>query len=1134
MQNTTCTAVLCNQVQYNTQTWMRVLRIIKISAIISFIFSLQLSARTSTQEKITIKERGASLSKILKEIQKQTGLSFFLSEETIKDSKPVDIDVKNASLKQVLDICFKNQPFTYSLNQNSIAIIPKKKEDQITEPITAQATPVDIKGRVLNKEGTGIEGATIQVRGTNKSTISNSKGQFYIKDINDGSVLIISYVGFETETIKIKGQNLITVFLSQKVVGMDEVQVIAYGQTTKKLNTGNVVSIKSADIEKQPVNNALLALEGRVPGLFITQSTGFSGTGVKVRVQGVNSIGSGNDPLYVVDGVPYTSQLLPSINRVIGMSGGPVIRSGGENYGSYGNPLSYINPSDIESIEVLKDADATAIYGSRAANGAILITTKKGKSGEQRVEINIQHGLGNVARKLNLLDRRQFLDMRYEALKNDGIQLSSLNQSSNYDLTVWDTTRYTDWQKELIGNTSNYTDLKTSISGGNTNTFYLIGSGYHRETSTLPANFNNQKASMHVQVNSTSSNQKFRVEVKNNFMVDVNQLPLIDLTDVAMQLSPVAPALYDSDGNINWETNAAGNSTWDWPGNPVAQLLNRYKNRTSNVIANVLADYELIKGLHIRSSFGYNNLQSKETATFPLLSTAPELRQNNARGGVYGNSSTSSWIIEPQVNLKSKFIGGTIDALVGSTIQQNNSEAQRFYGSGYMTDKSIEDIHSASVVVVDPSIQFKYKYNALFSRLNYNWSNRYILNLNIRRDGSSRFGYQNQFQNFWSLGGAWIFSQETWIAKKLNILSFGKLSASYGTTGNDQIGEYQFLTLYNPVTAGRPYQGINTLQPNNLPNQYLQWEETRKLHFGFYLGLLKDRVVINANYYRNRSSNQLLGYQLPISTGFNSITKNFPATVLNTGLEISVDIVNFDYKYFKWSTNLNFTVPRNKLLSFDKLEESSYANFLFVGKPITVEKKFHLIGVDPSTGAYYFSSKTNAYNPNFLEDANVLVDQSPRFYGGLENRISYKGFQFDFLFQIVKQKGPNYFFGRFPGATRLNQPTYTLDRWQKPGDIASHQRYNSNFSLRDQHINAAVYSDGVYSDASYVRLKNVSLSWQLSERMQKFMRLHRLRVFIQGQNVLTFTKYKGLDPETLSSNSLPPLRVITIGIQIML
>jgi TonB-linked SusC/RagA family outer membrane protein len=1106
------------------------IKAMKLIGIILFIASLQVNAKGFTQT-ITISVKDASLEEVFKLIEKQTDYVFLFERDLITKAKKVTINVSKPLL-EILDLCFKDQPFTYRIAGKIIALSPRreKPEKESKTSTDIQNPLVDLKGRVVNAEGEPISGATVSVKGTQKNTLTDVNGNFFLTGVNENAVIIITHVQYEMKSMAVSGRSSLNATLQIKVNSLDELQVVAYGSTSKRFNTGNVASVKANDIEKQPVNNPLLALSGRVAGLEISQATGFAGSGVKVRIQGVNSIANGSDPLYVVDGVPYTSLLMPSTNAAFGSSGASVNDRGG----GYGSPLNFINPSDIESIEVLKDADATSIYGSQAANGAILITTKKGKAGEQKVEFNLQQGWGKVTRKMDLLNTRQYMDMRYEALSNDKIPLSSLDQTANYDLTVWDTTRYTDWQKELIGNTAHYTDLQASVSGGTSNSYYLIGTGYHRETVVIPGDFSDQKATVHFQAGGNSLNQKFQVRLTGNYMADINKLPntaSFDLTQPAITLAPVSPALKNPDGTINWAPDQAGKSTWD---NPLAQLLNKYTGVTSNLVGNLLLSYQLTGGFNIKSSFGYTALRTNETVTLPLAAVAPERRTTTSNIGIYGDNKFSSWIIEPQITYERNIAGGKLEALIGSTIQQRNSSAQRLVGTGYISDEVLDDIRAASSVKSDLNFKFLYKYTALFGRITYNWQHKYILNLTARRDGSSRFGENNQFHNFGSVAAAWIISDEKFVKRFLPFLSFGKIKASYGITGNDQIGDYKYLSTYSAVSVGNPYQGINTLQPNDLSNSYLQWEETRKINVGLDLGFFKDRFLINANYFHNRSSNQLLGYALPVTTGFSSITRNFPAKVQNMGLELSLSTINIADKRVRWSTNANITLPNNELISFPNIELSSYASNLVIGEPITIVKKFHFIGVDPTTGIYFFDSKTNPFSPNSPGDATVIINTAPKFYGGLQNNISYNGFELDFLFQFVKQKGRNYSFGYYPGTTTNNQPTYILNRWQKPGDHSSYQRFNSDYGLSGAWRNAYEYSDAAFADASYVRLKNISLSYQVQKKYLNIIHIRGLRIYTQGQNLLTITKYKGLDPETKSSFTLPPLRVLTVGVKVNL
>jgi TonB-linked SusC/RagA family outer membrane protein len=545
--------------------------------------------------------------------------------------------------------------------------------------------------------------------------------------------------------------------------------------------------------------------------------------------------------------------------------------------------------------------------------------------------------------------------------------------------------------------------------------------------------------------------------------------------------------------------------------------------------------------LEVRSSFGYTNLQNNETLLNPLSSIRPDFRPLLNRTAVYSNNNMNSWIVEPQVNYKRSISRGLLDALVGATIQRNNNNGINLLGLGYNSDQVLMDIHSAATVTVGSSVASVYKYNALFGRLNFKWMDKYIINLSARRDGSSRFGSANQFHNFGSVGAAWIFSQENFARKALPFISFGKLRGSYGTTGNDQIGDYQFMSLYSPYTANVavPYQGITAFAPTGLTNPYLQWEETKKLQFGLDLGLLKDRILLTGDYVYNRSSNQLIGTPLPVLSGFYSINANFPATVQNTGWEFTLNTQNIKSRDFTWSSSFNLTIPKNKLAAFPNLANSAYATTYVIGQPISIARAYHFAGVNDSTGVYQVTdSKGNITDsPDPSVDKTVIINTLPKFYGGFSNTFSYNGFQLDVFFQFVKQTGPNMLFGSSsfsgPGAVNTNEPVWVLSRWQKQGDKTNIQRFNSNLSLSGA-LSNALQSEAHWSDASYIRLKNVSLSYQLPQSWRRKILKQDCRIYVQGQNLLTITKYKGIDPETQSVNSLPPLRVVTAGLLITL
>lgn len=1095
----------------------------KLTAIILLTASLQLCARGVSQT-LTISLKNASLEKVFSEIQKQAGYSFFYEDGLLKNARHVDVSVVKASIVQVLDLCFVNQPFTYKIVNNAVSV--RRKEQVVQSSFMSKSSlagdPVTVSGKVTDEKGQPLSGANVKVKGSNIGTTTDNLGRFTLSNLNEDAILEISFVGHDPQTFHIKGKAFIAIALGQKSAEMDEAVVIAYGTTSRRFTTGNISTVKADDIEKAPVQNPLMAIQGRVPGVEITQLTGMNGGGVSVRIQGQNSAANNNNPLIVVDGIPYPTQLIGSTNTTV------------ESVVQGGSPLSYINPNDIESITILKDADATSIYGSRAANGAILITTKKGKADRYRLSINLQQGWGNVGHFVKMLDTRQYLDMRYEALRNDGIAISTLTPNySNYDLTTWDTTRYTNWQKTLLGNAAQYSNFQAGFSGGTNTLNYLIGATYNRQSVVFPGQFDDKVGNVHFNINSTSPNQRFKMQVTGSYSYDQNHLPGRDLTSQALLTEPVAPALFNGNGTLNWAPDINGSSTWS---NPLAFTLNTdFINNTKNLLSNINLSYRILPGLEFRSSFGYSNLQNDIFMPFRLNAYAPEDRPYVTRSSSFGNRNMSSWIIDPQIQYAGKIAKGTIEGLLATSIQKSSYTNLQILGSGFLTDLLMKTLRAATSTSILQSLSGITRFNALFGRLGYKWKDKYLINISARRDGSNKFGAQNRFHNFGSVGLGWIFSDEKWLKNLLPVLSFGKLRASYGTTGNDGIPDFSYLSIYSINNPTILYQNSIGLVAANIPNPYLQWEDTHKWNGGVDVGLLRDRILFGVNYSVNKSSNQLLSLSIPTVTGFQTISKNLPDFVVrNTNWEFTLNSINIKSKKVSWNSSLNLTIPRNKLESVPDLP---YFSNIGLGQPLGSIQVTRYAGINPANGSYLVMDVNN--NPitsiPTIADRNMYVSTLSRYYGGVLNSIQYMGFQIDFLFQFVKKKGPRdmyYYNGlQSPGffsSGQSNQPVSVLDRWKKPGDNALAGQFNTK-GLN----NVITYSDMWYSyEASYVRLKNVSLSWLLPTSWLKKMKLQNGRLYAHGQNLATITRYRGLDPETMSLSILPPLRMITIGGQI--
>jgi len=1074
-------------------------KVMRLTTFFIFISALQLSAK-STAQKITLSSDGISMEQFFSQLKKQTGYSFLLEIGTVSPQQKIDVHVTKASLEEVLDQVLKPLSLSYSIDNRMVII---KKMALIPSLSVLDLPPFEINGHVTDSLGNPLAGASVTLKGSRTSVGTDIRGNFSMKADQDNIVLIISYTGYQTKTITVsKGEN-IKVVLSISNNILDQIQVIAYGTTSKRLNTGDVSTVTSQTIEEQPVTNPLAALEGRAPGLIITQTTGFSGGLFNVQIRGQNSIFNGNAPLYIIDGVPFTGTAINSQLVGAGINGG-------------GSAFSNIDPSNIVSIDILKDADATAIYGTRGANGVILITTKKGKAGKSTFNLNAYTGVGEVTRTMPLLNTKQYLAMRHEAFANDG---ATPDPNTDFDLTTWDTTRNVNWEKVMIGNQAHFINAEASLSGGNANTQYMVGASYNRSTTVLPADFADQKIAGSISLNQTSSDRKFKLSFTGNYIIDNNNLPTTDPTSFANALPPDAPEPLTPDGKLNW-----ANGTYTY--NPYYFLFKPYQSNATNLISNLTLNYTILDGLEVKANMGYNRMQIDETAETPIASLNPAYGQTT--GSTYFSSNAiTSWIIEPQVEYKTQTKAGNFDFLAGLTFQENFTTGDIFSATGYTSDALLGNIGAAAQVTPYAITYAKYSYQSGFARINYNWKDKYIINLTGRRDGSSRFGPGNQFANFGAVGAAWLFTSEDWWKDLVPFISFGKLRASYGITGNDQIGDYQYLASWTPTVF--PYQ-VAGLQPTQLANPDYGWETNKKSEIGMELGFLKDRILLSTSYFINRSSNQLILYTLAGITGFQYITQNSPATVQNSGVEFDLNITNVKGRDFSWRSEINLSIPKNELVSFPNLAESPYSDLWVIGKPLSISNSFHYTGVDPKTGLYVFDSKDPA-NPVYPDDLKAIKHTGPVYYGGFDNEFTYKNWHLDIFFQFVDQIFYNYLYYNFTQPGMLgNQPTYVLNRWQKPGDQASVEKYSQNYGdAYNAYLNVTTESDQQLGDASFIRLKNINFSYSFSGSWMKRMKMEGLSLYVSGQNLITITHYQGNDPENHSPYSLPPLKVLTVG-----
>ncbi len=979
-----------------------------------------------------------------------------------------------------------------------------------------------ITGTVANTAKEPLSGASVTNTRSGKGTVTNAAGAFTLQGIQEKDKLRISYIGYAIQLVTVTGNEPLQITLKDATNELDKVVVQAYGTTSRRLATGNIGVVRSEDIAKQPVMNPLQALQGMVPGVVVTSTSGYANGPVKIEIRGRNSINDKftSDPLYVIDGVPLTILDLNQRDSYKSGSQG-AIQSGVPSPAGGQSPFFNINPQDIESVEILKDADATALYGSRGANGVILITTKKGKSGKTDVELKITTGFNNIPRFNEMLNTEQYVMLRREALKNDGLT-PTINNAP--DLLVWDTTRYTDWQKFLWSGKGKNTDAELSISGGNAQTSFRIGANYHYLADLITQSGSYQRGGVSASINHRSLN--------NRFIVSFNSLLSKTASDMRFMPAvitspPNAPAVFDLDGNLNFKGWEPLTYLYNF-----GSLLRTYISKTHFLNNGVQLSYLLTRGLTIKTNVGYGFGRTEQISQTPIISQDPA---NNPLGSSQlGYSFFENIITEPQLEYSGFLGAGKFTALLGGSWQDNKTTGSNIFGLGFTRDANLENIGTAPQLIASNN-ETQYKYVAVFSRLNYILKNRYILNFNIRRDGSSRFGPGNRFGNFGSIGGAWIFGDEEWLQKGLPFVSFGKLRASYGLTGSDPTYNYQYLSRWNFIAAS--YNNIQPLLPVSHTDSLLHWQVNRKGEVALDLGFFKDALSLSASWYSNQCNDQIVPFPTPAFTGFTEVTSNSPANVRNTGWEFLVRATVLDKKRIKWISSFNMGINRNKLLSYPNLSQSPYAGTLVVGKSLNIIKLLDNTGVNPETGLYSYKDdngdgKISIDYSGKTKDDRQIFDLSTKFDGGFTNDLTVGDWKLSVFLYFRQQLIENPLRAISGNSGIFNSTTAMLDRWQKPGDNATIARLTTNPG-KDISYQYFSQSDAVYTDAKYLRLQNLSLTYSPSKGV--FAKsLKGSSLFVQGQNLLLLTNYKGVDPEVPGFGAMPRPRTITFGFSLKL
>ena len=1148
----------------------KTLMVMKLMTIFIFFACLQVHARGYSQT-VTLSLKNSPLDRVFKEVHKQTGYSFIYTREVLQEKGVVTIQLKNASLQEVLDRCVTANGLTYVIEEKFIIIrssikLPPKLID--TARPGENPSKIKLQGRVIEGAAEPLAGATITLRqgehaamqgeraatqgehaatqgehtatqGEHAATVSGTtdgNGGFRITNVANGTyILEVTFIGYEKvvrQVILSDKPQVIFIAMKKSTSTLDAIQTTAYSKTTMRFNTGDITTITADEIARNPVPNVLQSLQGRVPGMFVIEASGKPNSSFQVQVRSLNTLSGGaatspntfaqgGQPLYIVDGVEYPANTTLPMATLQGFPQAEI----------YGNALNYLDPGLIESVNILKGADATAIYGSRGAFGVILITTKKAKAGKPSLTINALQGISTLGVTPKLLNTQQYLALRHNAFANDGTKPGG----TDYDVNgTWDSTKNYDWKKFFFGSHAPTTRINATYMGGSANSNYLIAANYSSIGNIELAKGSVRSGGMNFSFNTATNDRKFTLVLSGSYSTSLDNTVQADFSgQYGLTLAPDAPYPLLPNGKLNWVNGV----------NAVAALNSIYNNNTDNLIANTTMTYTPITGLSFTAAGGYSLLSAREfegepsTYFNPATFTAAE---TNSIINLYRIRVLSA---DPRAEFIHTWGKGRLDVIAGASVRDEINQTNAIGGSGYASDELLMDPASASAANTSTYYtNLPRKYIGGFSTINFRWADKYIINLNGRRDGSSVFGNDRQFGNFGSVAGAWIVSEEPWFKGLRKVVDFLKLKASYGVVGGNAIQPYAYVNTYG--VANNNYEGNLALLPQNLANPYLHWENNHNFEAGLNFDLFKGRVNVEATYYTDKVGDQLTSQSLASITGFTSFTVNTQAMIRSYGGELMVVTRNIESKDFSWTSKINLTIPRTKLLAYPGLGGLvSNVNYI-IGKPITGIKLYRFAGVDPAKGVYNFYNATGVkgeYEPFFgptqlnpLTDLTQFVDRAPKWYGGIVNSLAYKNFSLDFLISITDRMGPNYeaFQTYSPGEPNINIPVDIANkRWMKPGDVTTVPKATAGLAGLVDQFNF-ISSTGAYSNATYARLQNLSVGYRVPMAVIQRMHLTTLSVYVAGQNLLTVSPYKGLDPENMSPSHMPPLRVFTGGVTV--
>lgn len=1077
-----------------------------------------------SQTKINIDVKSVSIEELFKDIQGSSSYMFFYKDNVLDTNKKVSLKLNNIKVSKVLDEAFKGTSLSYNIEGNQIVV---RNEEHVTpaEPLSAAVQNKVITGSVKDNTGVTLLGVNIIVVGTTIGTQTDFDGNYSIS-APEGAVLEFSYVGMLTQKVEVLDQSVINITMEENAAALGEVLIVGYGSQSKESITGSVGVIKSEALEQAPVSSFEQSLRGSVAGLQATSSDGAPGSNAQIRIRGIGSITASSAPLYVIDGIPISSGSLSSK----------------DNDGASSNIMSSINPNDIENITVLKDAASTAIYGSRGANGVILINTKQGKTGSATISLKTLTGFNSQASRniLKPLNAAQYTELFLEGYINRGDtpeQAQARFDSTFQQLIDPSTGQPTDtnWLDAITrtGVTQSY-DL--SARGGTDKVKYFMSAGYmDQEGYIIGYGFKRF---------STRANLEYKA---NDYITISNNISIADITSSTandggsftnpfkntLELSPLIP-IYDDEGRYN------GDHDNYFPlggANPVGSLSgdDLWETKQTRIIDNFAVSLNLLKNLTFRSQWNFDLIGVNDSQYLN-----PRYGGGKDSGGYAyeGTNTRKTWVGTQTLDYNFSLDGGhNFNVLGGYESQKTTTASHNASGTQFPNDK-VTTLASASAEYAVGGSRSEYTFVSMFSRVNYNYNGKYFLSGSLRRDGSSRFGADNRYGTFYSVGGSWIATKEDFLSD-VSFIDLIKIRSSYGVTGNASIGNFPSQGLYG---YGDDYDGAPGGSPDQIGNPDLTWETQDNFNVGIDFGLF-NKLNATVEYFNRVSSDLLLNVPISRTTGFTSVTQNF-GEMTNSGLELSLDVDIINKNEFRWNVGVNTTFLKNKITKLPEDYNSSQYRRQ-EGEDFQSFYLYDWAGVDQSNGdPLWYTDATRTETTNNVKDADrFLVGKSatPDFYGGFSTSLSYKGFSLDANFMY---SSGNYLFdGRARGSlgdgrlTPRSTATWLYENRWVPGKtdaLAPIFAWGGQSGSNESNNSRWLY------DGSFIRLKDLTVAYKFPEAVTSILKINSLRAYARGTNILTFTKDKDLyiDPEQAINGSYvaltPAMKTISFGLDIQL